>query len=83
MPLQMPETKYAKSGDVNIAYQVSGEAPFDLVFVPGFVSNVELDWADPQRAAFLRRLGSFSRLITFDKRGTGLSDRVSVFRASR
>jgi len=71
-----PETRYAKSGDVSIAYQVVGDGPFDLVFVPGFVSNVDLDWADPGRAAFLKRLVSFSRLIRFDKRGTGLSDRV-------
>jgi class 3 adenylate cyclase len=75
--VRSPETQYARSGDVNIAYRVAGEGPFDLVFVPGFVSNVELDWADPQRAGFLSRLASFSRLITFDKRGTGLSDRVS------
>ena len=69
-------TGYARSGDVNIAYRVVGSGPFDLVFVPGFVSNVELDWADPQRAAFLSRLSELSRLITPDKRGTGLSDRV-------
>jgi class 3 adenylate cyclase len=77
MPWQVPETRYAKSGDVSIAYTVTGKGPFDLVFIPGFVSNVELDWTDPFRAAFLSRLGSFSRLIMFDKRGTGLSDRVS------
>jgi class 3 adenylate cyclase/pimeloyl-ACP methyl ester carboxylesterase len=71
-----PETKYARSGDVSIAYTVTGGGPFDLVFVPGFVSNVELDWEDPLRAAFLGRLGSFSRLIMLDKRGTGLSDRI-------
>lgn len=70
------ETRYAHSGDVNVAYRVVGSGPFDLVFVPGFVSNVELDWEDPQRAAFLTRLSEFSRLITLDKRGTGLSDRV-------
>src|SRR6266540_1920446 len=69
-------TGYARSGDVNIAYRVVGSSPFDLVFVPGFVSNVELDWEDPQRAAFLTRLSELSRLITLDKRGTGLSDRV-------
>ena len=72
-----PETRYARSGDVNIAYTVTGSGAFDLVFVPGFVSNVELDWGDPRRSAFLSRLGSFSRLIMLDKRGTGLSDRVA------
>jgi pimeloyl-ACP methyl ester carboxylesterase len=73
----VPETRYAKSGDVHIAYQVLGEGPIDLVFVPGFVSNVEATWAQPGRAAFFRRLASFSRLILFDKRGTGMSDRTS------
>jgi class 3 adenylate cyclase len=72
-----PETRYARSGDVNIAYAVTGSGAFDVIFVPGFVSNVELDWEDPLRAAFLSRLASFSRLIMLDKRGTGLSDRVS------
>ena len=71
------ETRYAKSGDVHIAYQVLGEGAFDLVFVPGFVSNVEATWQQPGRAAFFRRLASFSRLIIFDKRGTGMSDRTS------
>jgi len=70
-----PETRYAKSGDVHIAYQVLGSGPIDLVFVPGFVSNVEFNWEQPGRAYFLSRLAGFSRLITFDKRGTGLSDR--------
>ena len=73
----VPDTRYAKSGDVHIAYQVLGEGPVDLVFVPGFVSNVEALWSDPLRAAFFRRLASFSRLILFDKRGTGMSDRTS------
>lgn len=72
-----PETKYARSGDVNIAYQVVGEGPRDLVFVPGWVSNIELLWEQPDAASFLQRLASFSRLILFDKRGTGLSDRVT------
>jgi len=71
-----PETRYARSGDVNVAYQVLGEGPLDLVYVPGWVSNIELMWEDPELARFLRRLASFSRLILFDKRGTGLSDRV-------
>ena len=74
---ESPETRYAKSGDVHIAYQVLGEGPFDLVFVPGFVSNIEALWSDPLRAAFFRRLATFSRLILFDKRGTGMSDRTS------
>ena len=72
-----PETCYAKSGDVHIAYQVLGSGPPDVVFVPGFVSNVEATWQSPSRANFFRRLASFSRLILFDKRGTGLSDRGS------
>jgi len=64
------------SGEVNIAYQVVGEGPLDLVFVSGWVSNLDLMWEDPSYARFLRRLASFSHLILFDKRGTGLSDRV-------
>jgi pimeloyl-ACP methyl ester carboxylesterase len=72
-----PETQYARSGDVNIAYQVVGEGPLDLVYVPGWVSNVEMIWDEPAMAHFLERIASFSRLILFDKRGTGLSDRVS------
>ena len=67
--------RYARSGDVNIAYQVTGDGDLDLVLVPGFVSHLELDWDDPRSAHFLDRLGSFTRLIRFDKRGTGLSDR--------
>ena len=70
-------TRYARSGELNIAYQVVGEGPLDLVYVPGFVSNVELMWEEPGYAAFLDRLATFSRLIIFDKRGTGLSDPVS------
>ncbi|HKX01081.1 MAG TPA: adenylate/guanylate cyclase domain-containing protein [Methylomirabilota bacterium] len=72
-----PETRYARSGDVNIAYQVVGRGPRDLVFVPGWVSNVELLWEEPTMVRFIERLASFSRLILFDKRGTGLSDRVA------
>ena len=71
-----PETRYAKSGAVNIAYQVVGDGPFDLVYVPGWVSNIDLLWEKPKPARFLERLASFSRLILFDKRGTGMSDRV-------
>ena len=70
-----PETRYAKSGDIRIAYQVVGNGPFDLVFVLGFVSNLDLIWEDADWAHFFSRLASFSRLIVFDKRGTGLSDR--------
>jgi len=73
-----PPTRYAKSGDVNIAYQVVGDGPFDLVCVPGWVSHLDLNWEEPDYARFLERLASFSRLILFDKRGTGLSDRVPV-----
>ena len=73
-----PETKYTKSGDVHIAYQVSGDGPLDLVWVPGFVSHLEAQWENPLSVRILERLGSFSRLIRFDKRGTGLSDRDSA-----
>jgi pimeloyl-ACP methyl ester carboxylesterase/DNA-binding winged helix-turn-helix (wHTH) protein len=73
-----PETMYARSGDVNIAYQVIGDAPLDLVFVMGWVSHLEYFWREPNFARFLLRLASFSRLILFDKRGTGLSDRVPI-----
>ena len=69
------EVHYARSGDVNIAYQVVGDGPLDLVLVSGFVSHLEIDWEDAESAHFLDRLASFSRLIRFDKRGTGLSDR--------
>jgi class 3 adenylate cyclase/pimeloyl-ACP methyl ester carboxylesterase len=71
------ETRYARSGDVSIAYQVTGDGPFDVVHVPGFVSHVELAWDVPGMAASNRRLSSVCRLIRFDKRGTGMSDRVS------
>ena len=80
MPSTRPETRYAKSGDVNIAYQVVGDGPIDLVYVPGWISNVELDWEEPALAHVLERLASFSRLILFDKRGTGLSDPVPLDR---
>jgi pimeloyl-ACP methyl ester carboxylesterase/DNA-binding winged helix-turn-helix (wHTH) protein len=75
----IPRTQYAVStGDVNIAYQVIGEGPIDLVFVMGWVSHLEYFWQEPSFARFLSRLASFSRLILFDKRGTGLSDRVPL-----
>jgi class 3 adenylate cyclase/pimeloyl-ACP methyl ester carboxylesterase len=72
----MPETRYAKSGDNYVAYQVMGEGPFDLVGVPGFVSHLDLQMEWPLFANFVRRLASSCRLIRFDKRGTGLSDRT-------
>ena len=71
-----PATRYARSGELNIAYQVVGDGPFDLVYVPGWVSNLDLMWEEPSYAALLERFASFSRLILFDKRGTGLSDPV-------
>ncbi len=74
----VPETRYAHSGDVNIAYQVLGNGPLDLVFVMGWISHLEYFWLEPGFAYFLRRLASFSRLILIDKRGTGLSDRVPL-----
>jgi class 3 adenylate cyclase len=70
-------TRYAKNGDIHVAYQVFGEGDVDLVFVPGFISHIENYWDEPKFARWLRRLGSFSRAILFDKQGTGLSDRVS------
>ena len=73
-----PQTRYARSGDVSIAYQVVGSGPLDLVLVHGWVSHIDLQWDEPQLSSFLSRLASFTRLITFDKRGTGLSDRVAV-----
>jgi pimeloyl-ACP methyl ester carboxylesterase len=73
-----PETRYAKSGPYHIAYQVVGSGPIDLVLVPGFISNVEGAWNNPLQAQLFMRLASFCRLIRFDKRGTGLSDPVSI-----
>jgi len=78
LPSAPPETRYAKSGALNIAYQVVGEGPLDLIYVPGWISNVELMWDEPAHAHVLDRLASFSRLILFDKRGTGLSDPVPL-----
>ena len=74
----IPETRYAKSGDVHIAYQVMGSGPLDLVLVVGFLSHLDLAHENPRIVRFLERLSSFCRLIVFDKRGTGLSDRVSA-----
>jgi len=74
--VQRPQTRYAKNGLVSIAYQVVGDGAVDLVLVPGFVSHVEVAWEEPRLARFLGRLAAFSRLIMFDKRGTGMSDPV-------
>ena len=72
----MPRTRYAKSGDVSVAYQVHGDGPLDLVVASGFFSHLEVMWENPRAEAFLRRLGSFARVIRFDRRGTGLSSRA-------
>jgi class 3 adenylate cyclase len=77
MSVRSPETRYTRTTDgVSIAYQTVGEGPVDLVWVPGWVSHLEVAWEEPTLARFFERLASFSRLILFDKRGTGLSDRV-------
>lgn len=78
LPVRSPETRYVLSGDANIAYQVVGEGAVDIVFVMGWISHLEFFWKHHLFASFLDRLASFSRLILFDKRGTGLSDRVPV-----
>lgn len=70
-----PETRYARSGEVRIAYQISGEGPVDVVYAPGTVSHLDMDWDRPERAEPFHRLSQFCRLIRFDKRGTGMSDR--------
>ncbi|WP_457094066.1 adenylate/guanylate cyclase domain-containing protein [Microvirga sp. P5_D2] len=72
-----PETRYARSGDLHVAYQVFGAGSVDLVLVPGFISNVEETWDNPSAGRWLERLGRFARVIVFDKRGTGLSDRAA------
>lgn len=72
---RIPETRYARSGDLSIAYQILGDGPRDILFIPGFVSNVELMWEVPFLAHYLERLARMGRLVFFDKRGTGLSDR--------
>ena len=76
--MSIPETQYAKSGDMHIAYQMVGEGPFDLLFVHGWISHIEHLWEEPSIARFFHRLASFSRLILLDKRGTGLSDPVPL-----
>lgn len=74
----LPKTSYANSGGLNIAYQVFGAGPRNLLFVPGFVSHLDLMWEHPERSAAVRRWASFARVVTFDKRNTGLSDRTAV-----
>jgi hypothetical protein len=71
----IPQTHYAKAGSLSIAYQVVGDGPLDLVVVPGWISNIEVFWEDAHVARFFERLSTFTRLILFEKRGTGLSDR--------
>ena len=74
--MKIPETNYAKSGSYHIAYQVFGDGPFDLVIIPAFVSHLEMWWEQPLAMRGLTQLASFARVILFDKRGTGMSDRV-------
>ena len=73
-----PETVYARSKDGNVAYQVVGDGPQDLVFIPSWLSNIDAMWEEPSLAHFLRRLATFGRLLCFDKRGAGASDTVSL-----
>src|ERR687887_1197639 len=76
--MDLPAIRYTRTTDgLNIAYQVVGERPLDLLFVPQVISNVEIFWENPRWAAFMRELASFSRLLLFDRRGVGLSDRPS------
>jgi DNA-binding SARP family transcriptional activator/pimeloyl-ACP methyl ester carboxylesterase len=79
VPVRRPRTHYVKSAGCNIAYQVTGDGPIDLIYVPGWVSNLDYAWANPRFAHVLDRLGAFARLIRFDKRGTGLSDRGHAY----
>ena len=75
--MQQPVTRYAKCGDVHIAYQTFGEGSVNLVVAPPFVSNIENYWDEPDFARWLLRFGSYARCVMFDKRGTGMSDRVA------
>ena len=75
----VPETKYAKIDDVHIAYQIFGSGSIPVVVAPGWTSHIEYAWEEPSYAHFLERLGSFARVAWFDKRGTGLSDKVRIF----
>src|SRR5256885_2711398 len=74
--MSTPETRYARSGDVNVAYQVLGDGPLDLVMAWGWIQHLDFQWMNPTIASFLYRLASFSRLVLFDKRGSGLSDPI-------
>ena len=74
---KLPETRYAQSGDVSIAYQVMGNGPIDIILVPGVFSHIEFQHEMTGFTAFLRRLSTYARVVTFDKRGQGLSDRIS------
>ena len=80
--IEVPETRYARSGELSIAYQEFGEGDLDLVFVPGFISHGDLSWHTPLFQGFYHRFGAFARVLTFDKRGTGLSDRSLGFGAA-
>ena len=73
----VPRTRYARSGELNIAYQVLGDGPLNLVSIPGFVSHLDLAWEDPHRATASRRWATFAKVVLFDKRNTGLSDRTA------
>ena len=75
--IAVPHTRYARSGSLNVAYQVFGDGALDLVFVPGYISHVEQIWKYPACSAFLERFGTFARILMFDKRGTGMSDRAT------
>ena len=76
--MNRPVTQYAKSGDVHIAYQINGVGPIDFIWIPGFISHLDLMWDWPIYVEMFKRIGSFARLIRFDKRGTGMSDRVPI-----
>ncbi len=76
--MQYPETRYARSADGNVAYQVVGDGPLDLVFIPWWGTNIDVMWEEPSIARFLRRLATFSRLLCFDKRGSGVSDALPL-----
>jgi pimeloyl-ACP methyl ester carboxylesterase len=74
--MRTPPTQYTRSGEVYIAYQVLGEGPLDLIYIPGLTQHIELAWENPPQASFFSRLASLGRVLLFDKRGTGMSDRV-------
>jgi class 3 adenylate cyclase len=78
--VELPETRFARLGQARVAYQVAGEGPIDLLYVPAMATSVDCQWDSPVSASFLRRLASFSRLITFDRRGCGASDPVALER---